>query len=141
MLYPLNKSGKTLFSGIATLLLTFGANAARPVEKYCTSFSSRPHISSGYTLYTRDTSLENAHSSIVSHDKNGDVVITVPKGSQGRYKIRFFSKDNALLFEVREIRDPLLIVEKCNFLHEGLFQYELYRDNSLIERSSFRINP
>jgi len=57
----------------------------------------------------------------------------------GKYKIRFFDDDDNFLFEVRQIRDPLLIVEKYNFRHTGLFQYELYREDLLIERSTFLI--
>ncbi len=59
----------------------------------------------------------------------------------GGYKIRFFGVDQALLFEIRQIQDPVLIVEKYNFGHAGMFQYELYRDNSLVERNNFRIDP
>ncbi|HWB94613.1 MAG TPA: hypothetical protein VG605_22310 [Puia sp.] len=69
------------------------------------------------------------------------MVITVPAGSSGRYKVRFFNRDNVLLFEVRQIRDSPLIIEKVNFVHAGIFQYELYRDNHLIEKNSFRISP
>jgi hypothetical protein len=36
-----------------------------------------------------------------------------------------------------------LIVEKVNFRHAGLFQYELYKDNALVEKNTFMIksNP
>lgn len=67
--------------------------------------------------------------------------MAVPSGLAGHYKVRFFDEANALLFEVREITESPLIVEKYNFVHAGVFQYELYRDNSLIERRHFRINP
>jgi hypothetical protein len=78
---------------------------------------------------------------IVRHEQNGDVVILVPSGSAGHYKVRFFDESNALLFEVRQITEAPLIVEKVNFLHAGVFQYELYHDNNLIEKSRFRIRP
>ena len=140
MPYPLPKPGKHLFSCFAILLLAVGATAAPAAQHfYCLSSPVFRHNSPKITLYARDSSLEPKHSGIVRHQKNGDIVITIPAGASGRYKIRFFNEDNALMFEVREIRDPLLIVEKYNFGHAGLFQYELYRDNSLIERSSFRI--
>jgi len=141
MLYPKKRPVKLLFSGITAFLLSFCTFAARGVEKYAPSFSSLPHISPVFTLYKRDTSQGRAHPAIVWHDKDGDVVISVPPGLQGRYRIRFFGQDKGLLFEIRQIQDPILIVEKYNFGHAGLFQYELYRDNSLVERSSFRINP
>ena len=59
----------------------------------------------------------------------------------GRYRVRFYDEENILLFEIRQIRDPLLIVEKYNFRCAGVFQYEVYRDNELVEKNSFRINP
>ena len=141
MPYPISGYGKTLFSGVAALLLTIGAKAAVLPKNYCGSDPLFPHISSNYALYKRDTSLEHRRSGIVRNERNGDVVITVPAGSNGRYKVRFFGQDNVLLFEVRQIRDSPLIIEKVNFAHAGIFQYELYRDNYLIEKSSFRINP
>jgi hypothetical protein len=140
MSYPKKRPAKLLFSGITAFLLGFCTFTARGVEKYAPSFSSGPHISPVFTLYKRDTSQGRAYPAIVRHDKDGDVVISVPPGLQGRYRIRFFGQDKGLLFEIRQIQDPILIVEKYNFGHAGLFQYELYRDNSLVERSSFRIN-
>ena len=126
MPYPLPpKMGKRLFSCIFPLLAVFGASAS--------------HISPESALYKRDTSLDQKHTGIVRSTRKGDVLITVPAGASGHYKVRFFDA-NALLFEIRQIRDPMLIIEKYNFGHAGVFRYELYRDNSLVEKSSFRIS-
>jgi hypothetical protein len=141
MSYPLNRPVKLLFFGIAALLLGFCTFAATGVEKYPPTFSSRPHIYPDFALYNRDTSRERVHSAVVRHEKNGDVVISTPAGLRGRYRIRFFGEDKGLLFEIRQIQDPVLIVEKYNFGHAGLYQYELYCDKDLVERSNFRINP
>lgn len=130
-----------MFSGLAAFLLSFSTYAAPGVEKYPSSFAPGPHISPVFTLYNRDTSRGGAHLDIVRHEKNGDVVISVPRGLGGRYRIRFFGEDKGLLFEIRQIQDPLLIVEKYNFGHAGLFRYELYCDNNLVESRAFRINP
>ena len=141
MSYPLNRPAKLLFPGIAALFPAFCTFAAPGVEKYPSTISSRPHIYPVFAFYKRDTSQARAYSAIVRHAKNGDVIIAVPAGGRGKYKIRFFGGDQGLLFEIRQIQDPVLIVEKYNFGHAGLFQYELYRDNSLVEKNSFRINP
>jgi hypothetical protein len=141
MPYPLIRPGKRLFSGIVLAFLAIGAKGAVPPENFGECARVSPHISTIYALYKRDTSLEQRYSGIVRHERNGDVVIAVPFGSTGCYKVRFFDKTNALLFEVRQISESPLIVEKYNFVHAGVFQYELYRDNSLIERRHFRINP
>jgi hypothetical protein len=141
MSYPLNRPAKPLLFGIAALLLGFCTFAAPDVEKYPPAISSGPHIYPVFAFYKRDTSQGRVQSAIVQHAKNGDVIIAVPAGGRGRYRIRFFGEDKGLLFEIRQIQDPVLIVEKYNFGHAGLFQYALYRDNDLVERSSFRINP
>ena len=128
-----------LFFLTAILLLTIEAKADPDQENYSARIIC-PHISPQSALYDLDTSFMRRHLGIVHHEKNGDVVITVPAGDPGHYRIRFFDGSNVLLFEIRQINEPLLIVEKYNFRHAGQFQYELFRDNSLIEKSSFRIN-
>jgi hypothetical protein len=141
MPYPFPRPVKRLFSGIVLALLAIRSEGNPTPENFGDCARIAPHISPIFTLYKRDTSLERRRSGIVRHQRNGDVVIWVPAGLAGSYKIRFFDETNALLFEVRPIRESPLIVEKYNFVHAGVFQYELYRDNSLIERHRFRISP
>ena len=157
MPYPFNRLGKILFSSTSLLLIAAALHAA-PFRIFFHSAVPGPHIFRNYTLYKADTTeyhlvaTENRSAAteyrpakyrpaagLISREKNGNLVIAVPPAMLGRYKIRFFDEDHYFLFEIRQIRDPLLIVEKNNFQHAGLFQYELYRDNALIERSSFLI--
>src|SRR5258707_14434964 len=51
---------------------------------------------------------EGAASGFIRREKNGDLVIAIPNVVSEKYKIRFFDDDNNFLFEVRQIRDPLL---------------------------------
>lgn len=141
MPYPFPRPGKHLFSGILLAFLATGAKGAVPPENFGDCARFVPHISTDYALYKGDTSVEKGQSGIVRHRRNGDVVLAAPPGSAGHYRVRFFDETNALLFEIREIGDSPLIVEKVNFVHAGVFRYELYRDNRLIERQCFRINP
>jgi hypothetical protein len=80
-------------------------------------------------------------SAIIRRAKNGNMVIAVPADAMGRYAVRFFDDKDELLFEISQICDPLLIVEKYNFGHAGWFRYELYRNTDLVERRSFQIGP
>jgi hypothetical protein len=127
MSYPFIRLGRIFFSGIVLLLLATGVQAGNFAGKY--------------SLYNRDTSLTSRASGIVRHERNGDIVIAPPPDALGRYRIRFFDDKQALLFEIRQIQDPLLIIEKYNFGHAGRFVYELYRDSGLVERASFQIAP
>jgi hypothetical protein len=145
MPYPFNRLGKIFFSSTSLLLIAAALHAA-PSRVFFHSAVPGPHIFRNYTLSKEDTveyhpvaAGYGPTAGLISREKNGDLVIAVPPAMLGRYKIRFFDEDHYFLFEIRQIRDPLLIVEKNNFQHAGLFQYELYRDNALIERSSFLI--
>lgn len=127
MSYPTIRQGRAILSGIIFLVLAPGARGGNLAGKNA--------------LYRKDTALINRSSGIVRHERNGDVVIAPPADALGHYRIRFFDDKQALLFEIREIRDRLLIIEKYNFGHAGRFAYELYKDNGLIEKASFLIEP
>ena len=157
MPYPIFRLGKTTFL-YAIALLTAIPGIASPMSKnYFHSPFSQSHNLTNYALYNRDSAQSPtlkdsgqastlkdstqalAASGFVHRAANGDLVITVPMTASSRYKIRFFDQRNVLLFEIRQIRDALLIVEKFNFEHAGQFHYELYRDLTLVERSGFSI--
>ncbi|HEY4109473.1 hypothetical protein [Puia sp.] len=125
MSYPITQPVKALIPGIVLLLLAMGVQASNLAAKNA--------------LCIRDTARLYRHTGIIRHERNGDIVIALPAGAEGRYRVRFFDDKEALLFEIRQIRDPLLIIEKYNFGHAGRFLYELYRDNGLVERASFQI--
>src|SRR5258708_32262457 len=139
MPYPTFQPGTTLFLTVASILLAFRCVANSTVQKNFSLTFSESHNSRNYTLYNRDTVQEHVVSGYVHRAANGDLVITVPKTASGRYKIRFFDQWNTLLFEIRQIRDLLLIVERYNFEHAGQFKYELYRYLILIENNNFFI--
>lgn len=139
MTYPIPLPRKTFFLCLAVLLFAFRGFAGSRVQKNFQSAFTGSHNFRSYSLCNRDTLQEHAISDYVHRAPNGDLVITVPQTASGRYKIRFFDERNTLLFEIRQIRDTLLIVEKYNFEHAGQFKYELYRDSILIEKSDFAI--
>ncbi len=139
MPYSISTLGKLLFPPAVLLLSAISAQATPSAKNYFDSPFPAPHNSGSYTLYKRDTIQEHSAPGFVHRAANGDLVITVPPTAAGRYKIRFFDERKTLLFEIRQIRDPLLIVERYNFEHAGQFHYELYRDNSLVEKTNFMI--
>ena len=99
-----------------------------------TELLKSPDTSSG-----RGKQLDGSSTGYIHREKNSDLVIEIPNAASGRYGIRFYDAQDGLLFEIRQIRDVHLIVEKYNFLHAGLFRYELYKDNLVIEKNSFLI--
>lgn len=78
-------------------------------------------------------------SSYVYTGKYGNIHIALPEAPRKHYAVRFFDENNQLLFELSEIRDPSLIVDKTNFHHAGWFHFELYEGGQLKEKNKLFI--
>lgn len=156
MPYPFSQRDKILSFFLVALLTATEANAG-PANIFLHSSFFFSHISRISPLYNnsdgntewtmipdtpgiRDVRhIGGQLSRYVHSERNSDLAIVVPEAENGRYKVRFFDNEDRFLFEIRQIRDSLLIVEKLNFQHAGLFQYELYRGDVLVERNTFLI--
>jgi len=70
-------------------------------------------------------------------NKEGYVYINLPDADQRKYRIRFFEEDDSFLFEIKNIKETGLTLDKTNFLHAGWFKFELYNDEKLVEKHRF----
>jgi len=71
--------------------------------------------------------------------KENNVIISLPDADKKKYSIKFFEDDGTQLFELKRVSEPYLILDKVNFIHTGLFDFELYSDGVIIERHKFFI--
>jgi hypothetical protein len=71
--------------------------------------------------------------------KDGNITIALPDCKTKRYFVSFFENDNTLVMEVKDIKDPTLIIDKTNFGHAGWFRFELYEDGKLKEKNKLLI--
>ena len=78
-------------------------------------------------------------SAYVFINKDGFINIAVPLVNEKKYHIKFFEADGSLLFEITNVKESPLILDKANFIHSGWFQFELYEDNKLKERNKLYI--
>jgi hypothetical protein len=78
-------------------------------------------------------------SQYVFTDKDGNVVILLGRISDNKYAIKFFDEDNSPLFELQDVKESPLTLEKINFQHAGWFYFELYENETLKERHKFFI--
>lgn len=70
---------------------------------------------------------------------DGNVNISLADAAQNHYDIRFFDADDHFLFAIRDISQPLLIVDKSNFMRAGWYHYELYENGKIKEKWKFYI--
>ena len=70
---------------------------------------------------------------------NGDgyLFVNLPDAESKKYHIKFFETDNTFLFELKNIKDAALTLDKTNFYHSGWFLFELYNDDKLVEKNKF----
>jgi hypothetical protein len=73
-------------------------------------------------------------------NKDGYVFVNLPDAEQKKYRIRFYEETGALLFELKNIRDQALTLDKANFLHAGWFRFELFNDEKLVEQNKFYLS-
>lgn len=78
-------------------------------------------------------------SKFVFTGKDNNVIINLPNAASQKYSIKFFDENDNPVFEVRNIKEAYLILEKVNFLHAGMFKYLLYNNDILLERYKFYI--
>lgn len=78
-------------------------------------------------------------SKLVYTGKQNNVIISLPDADKKKYSIKFFEEDGTPLFEIKKITETYLTLDKVNFVHAGLFTFEVYADGSLVERHKFYI--
>jgi hypothetical protein len=78
-------------------------------------------------------------SSRVYSGADNNVIISLPDADRKKYTLKFFEENGTPLFEINKIPDPYLTLEKANFYHSGIFNFELYDDGILIEKDKVYI--
>jgi hypothetical protein len=72
-------------------------------------------------------------------NKDGVVRISLADFGSKKYSIRFYEDDDTFLFELKDIKEASLMLEKSNFYHSGWFKSELYENEKLVEKNRFFI--
>ena len=68
-------------------------------------------------------------------NKDGYINISVPLEGEKKYNVKFFEENGTSLFDIKNIKESPLIIDKSNFVHAGWFLFELYEDNKLKEKN------
>lgn len=74
-------------------------------------------------------------SSYIYVNKDGYINISLPLAPEKKYNIKFFEENGTSLFEINNVKETPLIIDKSNFVHAGWFLFELYEDNKLKEKN------
>lgn len=66
--------------------------------------------------------------------KENNIIISLANAADHKYSVKFFEDNGTFLFEVKKIPENYLILDKVNFVHSGLFNFELFDNKVLVER-------
>ena len=69
--------------------------------------------------------------------RDGYVRINLPEITSKKYLIKFYDQDNTFLFDLKDIKESFLTLDKAVFYHAGWFKFELYEEGILIEKHKF----
>lgn len=72
-------------------------------------------------------------------EKDGNIKILLNDAASKKYAVKFFEEGHSEVFEIKHIKEPLVIVDKTNFIHSGWFTFELYDDGKLKEKHKFYV--
>ena len=90
-----------------------------------------------------DNIRENAFtpSGLIFTNSEGNLIIALPDAYRKKFSLRVFKEDGTPMFQMRNIKEPQLLIDRSNFLHSGWFKYDLYEDERLREQNRFFIPP
>ena len=69
--------------------------------------------------------------------KDGYVRILLPSAGDKKYRIKFLTPEDEMLFELKDIKEKDFKIDKTNFYHSGWFKFELYENEELLEKNKF----
>ncbi|MEO6329672.1 MAG: hypothetical protein ABIO55_12100 [Ginsengibacter sp.] len=71
--------------------------------------------------------------------KDNNVIISLPEAHEKKYSLKFYDENGSPAFEINKITETYLTLEKVNFLHSGIFNFQLFEDGILLERDKIYI--
>lgn len=70
---------------------------------------------------------------------DNNLVLHLPDAAIKRYRVVFTNEQGIKLFELNNLKEEYLIIEKVNFVKSGWYNFDLYESGHLIEKNHFFI--
>lgn len=64
-----------------------------------------------------------------------DVVLDLPYAGTKKYIVKFFDDNNKMIFQLTNLKEQYLILDKVNFVRSGNYSFEIYEDGIMIEKN------
>jgi hypothetical protein len=73
-------------------------------------------------------------SKMIYTGRDNNVIISLPEATKKKYLIKFFEENGTPVFELNKITESFLTLERVNFIHAGIFNFEIFENGTLIEK-------
>lgn len=81
-----------------------------------------------------------APSKYVFTDRNGYLKINLIDAAEKQYEITITEEDGTHVLDLKQLKEPLLFVDKTNFYHAGWYKFILYENGKLKEKGRFLLD-
>lgn len=78
-------------------------------------------------------------SGFIFTNSEGNLVVALPDIQKKKFSIHVYTTESTPVFEMKNIKEPVLLIDKSNFYKSGWFIYELYEAGKLREKNRFYI--
>lgn len=78
-------------------------------------------------------------SGFIFTNPQGNVTIVLPIGKNEQFQIKFFDNNGDELFELKNIKESTIVLDKSNFMRAGVYRFELYDNGVLREKNKLVI--
>ncbi|MEX0635198.1 MAG: hypothetical protein WD135_00410 [Ferruginibacter sp.] len=69
--------------------------------------------------------------------KDNNVVLQLPEAFTKKYTAVFYDEMDRIIFELYNLKEEYLIIEKANFVRSGWYSFELFDHGKLVEKNKF----
>jgi len=69
--------------------------------------------------------------------KDNNVVLHLPAAATKKYTAVFYDELDRKIFELNNLKEEYLIIEKVNFVRSGWYSFELFDNGKLVEKNKF----
>lgn len=75
----------------------------------------------------------------VTANQTGTVKIVLNDFKDKDYSVRFYKEDGTFLFELKDLKKPVYMLDKSTFIVSGWYKFEIMESGKLVEKNQFYI--
>lgn len=101
-----------------------------------------PSVNFQITIQTEKLENENIlkPNPLLFTDKDNNLMLILPDIHRRKFHLHVYKEDGKPIFQMKNIKDSQLLIDKSNFIYSGWFKYEIYEGDQLMEKGKFLIS-